>query len=184
MRYSRHFAWFSPLMLRRSLSSNLRFNTGEKNFYTILKVTPNATQDEIKKAYYKLSKLYHPDTNQSEEAHDVFTAINEAYNVLGNLGERKNYDRGLALKHRPSMDIKQATKSQHFDGKRIVYDFDDWTQKYYEEAMKRRKRHFEKKRQFDRRQVSDEMEVFNRNIIFTAVLTLIGLVIMVNGKKI
>ena len=171
----------------RSFSSDIRFNTGEKNYYTILKVTPNATQEEIKQAYYKLSKLYHPDTNQSEKAHDHFTAINEAYNVLGNLPDRRRYDRGLSLTLNRSPAAKQASKgqhSQHFHGKRIVYDFDDWMIKHNQEAMKRRKRNSAIKEQFDNRHVTNEMDIFNRNIIIAAVLTLIGLVVLVNGKKV
>ena len=169
----------------RGLSSNLRFNTGEKNYYTILKVTPNATQDEIKQAYYKLSKLYHPDTNQSEKAHDYFTAINEAYNVLGNLPDRRKYDRGLSINHNPTPRQAQGQQqTQNFHGKRIVYDFDDWMMKHNREAMKRRKRNSAMKEQFDNRHVASEMDIFNRNIIIVAVLTLIGLVVMVNGKKV
>ena len=175
-----------PLTLCRSLSSNMRFNTGEKNYYTILKVTPNATQDEIKQAYYKLSKLYHPDTNESEMAHDYFTAINEAYNILGNLSDRRKYDRGLSITYNPSPAAKQVNKgqqSQHFHGKRIVYDFDDWMIKHNQEAMKRRKRNSAIKEQFYKRHVTNEMDIFNRNIIIAAVLTLIGLVVF-NGKKV
>ena len=171
----------------RSFSSDIRFNTGEKNYYTILKVTPNATQEEIKQAYYKLSKLYHPDTNQSEKAHDHFTAINEAYNVLGNLPDRRKYDRGLSVTLNRSSAAKQANKGQHlqhFHGKRIVYDFDDWMVKHNQEAMKRRKRNSAIKEQFDNRHVTNEMDIFNRNIIIAAVLTLIGLVVLVNGKKV
>ena len=168
----------------RSFSSDIRFNTGEKNYYTILKVTPNATQEEIKQAYYRLSKLYHPDTNQSEKAHDHFTAINEAYNVLGNLPDRRKYDRGLSVTLNRSPAAKQANKGQHFHGKRIVYDFDDWMVKHNQEAMRRRKRNSAIKEQFDNRHVTNEMDIFNRNIIIAAVLTLIGLVVLVNGKKV
>ena len=168
----------------RSFSSDIRFNTGEKNYYTILKVTPNATQEEIKQAYYKLSKLYHPDTNQSERAHDHFTAINEAYNVLGNLPDRRKYDRGLSVTLNRSPAAKQANKGQHFHGKRIVYDFDDWMVKHNQEAIRRRKRNSAIKEQFDNRHVTNEMDIFNRNIIIAAVLTLIGLVVLVNGKKV
>ena len=176
-----------PLTLCRSLSSNVRFNTGEKNYYTILKVTPNATQDEIKQAYYKLSKLYHPDTNQSEKAHDYFTAINEAYNVLGSLPGRRKYDRGLSVTFNPSPAAKQSNRqqqSQHFHGKRIVYDFDDWMMKHHQETMKRRKRNSAMKEQFNKRHVTNEMDIFNRNVIIAAVFTLIGLVVLVNGKKV
>ena len=172
----------------RSFNSDTRFNTGEKNYYTILKVTPNATQNEIKQAYYKLSKLYHPDTNQSEKAHDHFTAINEAYNVLGNIPDRRKYDRGLSITPKSSPATKQQSRkgkqSQHFHGQRIVYDFDDWMMKHNQEAMKRRKRNSAIKQQFDNRHVTNEMDIFNRNVIIAAVLTLIGLVFLVNGKKV
>ena len=174
-----------PLTLSRALSSNLRFNTGEKNYYTILKVTPNATQDEIKQAYYRLSKLYHPDTNQSEKAHDYFTAISEAYNVLGSIPDRRKYDRGLSItNNRTPSQSHRGRQTQNFQGKRIVYDFDDWMMKHNQEAMKRRKRNSAMKEQFDNRHVTSEMDIFNRNIIIVAVLTLIGLVVMVNGKKV
>ena len=174
-----------PFTLCRGLSSNLRFNTGEKNYYTILKVTPNATQDEIKQAYYRLSKLYHPDTNQSEKAHDYFTAINEAYNVLGSVPDRRKYDRGLSItNHQTPSQSHRGRQTQNFQGKRIVYDFDDWMMKHNQEAMKRRKRNSAMKEHFDNRHVTSEMDIFNRNIIIVAVLTLIGLVVMVNGKKV
>ena len=177
----------ASLTFCRSVSSDLRFNTGGTNYYTILKVTPHATQDEIKQAYYKLSKLYHPDTNQSEKAHDYFTAINEAYNVLGNLSDRQKYDRGLSINIKPTQSARQPNtgqQSQHFHGKRIVYDFDDWMLKHNKEAMKRRKRNFAIKEQFEKRHVTSEMDVFNRNIIIAAFLTLIGLVVLGNGKKV
>lgn len=177
-------ATIASLTLSRSLSSNLRFNTGQQNYYTILKVTPNATQDEIKQAYYRLSKLYHPDTNQSEKAHDHFTAINEAYNVLGNVLDRRKYDRGLSITHNPTpKQTNRQQQAQHFHGKRIVYDFDDWMMKYNQEAIKRRKRNFAMKVKFEQRHVSKELDIFNRNVIVAAVLTLIGLVVLLNGKK-
>ena len=177
--------WSNHANCCRYLSSNSRFNTDVKNYYTILKITPNATQEQIKQAYYKLSKIYHPDTNHSEKAHDNFTAINEAYNVLGSLDNRKRYDRGLTVHHTPTRASTsyKSTQTQQFHGKRIVYDFDDWTQKYYDEARKRRKRHEAHQKQFERRHTSKETEIFNRNIIVAAVLTLIGVVVMVNGKK-
>lgn len=184
---SRQIASHSPWMICKYLSTNHRFNTSGKNYYTILKITPNATQEEIKQAYYKLSKLYHPDTNQSESAHDYFTAINEAYNVLGNISNRRQYDRGLSPAYHPTSSknpTRSGQQTQHFQGKRIVYDFDDWMSKYNKEAIKRRKRNFAIKDQFDNRHAANDMDVFNRNVIIAAVLTLIGVVVLVNGKKV
>lgn len=64
-----------------------------KDYYKILGVDKNASTDEIKKAYRKLAKKYHPDLNQGDrEAQEKFKDINEAYEVLGDEDKRKKYD--------------------------------------------------------------------------------------------
>ncbi|XP_065205409.1 uncharacterized protein LOC135835182 [Planococcus citri] len=63
------------------------------SYYDVLKVNPNATQKEIKEAYFKLSKKNHPDLNQNDPGcHDRFVKLQEAYQVLGNPTTRKEYD--------------------------------------------------------------------------------------------
>ena len=63
------------------------------NFYKILWVEKNATQDEIKKAYRKLAMKYHPDRNKwNKEAEEKFKEIWQAYEVLSDEKKRKNYD--------------------------------------------------------------------------------------------
>jgi DnaJ-class molecular chaperone len=55
---------------------------GQWTHYDHLGINPGATQGEIKAAYYKLSKVYHPDTNEgSKEAAEKFRTISEAYEV-------------------------------------------------------------------------------------------------------
>lgn len=72
-----------------------------KDMYAVLGVTPSATQQQVKEAYYKLSLKYHPDRNMgSQEAHEKFTALTEAYSILGQYEVRKKYDKGL-LHHYP-----------------------------------------------------------------------------------
>ncbi|MEP6905173.1 MAG: molecular chaperone DnaJ [Gemmatimonadales bacterium] len=64
-----------------------------KDFYAVLGVSSTATQDEIKKAYRKLAKKYHPDANASDaKAGERFKEISEANTVLGDVGKRKQYD--------------------------------------------------------------------------------------------
>lgn len=65
-----------------------------KDYYQILGVPRNASEDEIKKAYRKLAMQYHPDRNPGKEswANDKFKEINEAFSVLGDPPKRKRYD--------------------------------------------------------------------------------------------
>lgn len=63
-----------------------------KNYYEILGVSKEATAEEIKKSYRKLSLKYHPDKNPKGE--EKFKEISEAYTVLGDEQKRKDYDNG------------------------------------------------------------------------------------------
>lgn len=65
----------------------------KKDFYEILGVKKNASEKEIKSAYRKLAKKYHPDTNPGDKvAEQKFKEITEAYNILSDKEKRKLYD--------------------------------------------------------------------------------------------
>ncbi|BDG17259.1 J domain-containing protein [Thermus brockianus] len=67
-----------------------------KDYYAILGVSREATQEEIKRAYRKLALQYHPDRNPGDKAaEERFKEINEAYAVLSDPEKRAQYDRGL-----------------------------------------------------------------------------------------
>src|SRR5215831_3561626 len=65
-----------------------------KDYYKVLGVDRKASEDEIRKAYRKLAKQYHPDYNpNNKQAEEHFKEINEAYEVLSDPKKRAHYDR-------------------------------------------------------------------------------------------
>ncbi|KAM8768094.1 dnaJ (Hsp40) homolog, subfamily C, member 30b isoform 2-T2 [Acanthopagrus schlegelii] len=127
-------------------------------YYDILRVSPNATQAQIKTAYYKQSFIYHPDKNpEDKEATVRFSKISEAYAVLGNISLRKKYDRGIlsqsdlsgrpSSKETPSRSTGSPHQQQHqyrarrFSqaGGKTMFDFDAFYQAHYGEQLQREK---------------------------------------------
>lgn len=63
-----------------------------KSLYETLEINESASADEIKKAYRKLARKYHPDVNKEKDAEDKFKEINAAYEVLSNKEKKQQYD--------------------------------------------------------------------------------------------
>ena len=68
-------------------------STDDTDYYSILNVPREATENQIKKAYHKLSLKWHPDKNDSEEAKSKFQEISEAAAVLSDSKKREIYDK-------------------------------------------------------------------------------------------
>ncbi|MBC2763204.1 MAG: DnaJ domain-containing protein [ANME-2 cluster archaeon] len=66
--------------------------TSKLNYYDILGVSRNASINDIKSAYRRLAKQYHPDINKSYRAEELFKDIAEAYEVLSDSDKRWQYD--------------------------------------------------------------------------------------------
>jgi curved DNA-binding protein len=88
------------------------------DYYKVLGVDKNASIDDIKKAYRKLARKYHPDLNpDNKEAHRTFQQINEANEVLSDPEKRKKYDQyGENWKHGEEYERARQAQSQAYSG--------------------------------------------------------------------
>jgi curved DNA-binding protein len=117
------------------------------DYYQTLGVNKNATADEIKKAYRKLARKYHPDVNPNDtEAHKKFQQINEANEVLSDPEKRKKYDAyGENWQHAEAYENarRQQSRSQSQNWQQYTYsggqDEDDFSD-FFESLFGKRSR--------------------------------------------
>lgn len=87
----------------------------ETDHYKTLGISDGASQAQVKQAYRKLAKQFHPDSQNPEATTDKISAVNAAYEVLGDEGERRRYDteRQLIAKERLRSRTSRAVDSQN-----------------------------------------------------------------------
>jgi DnaJ-class molecular chaperone len=93
------------------------------DLYDILEINPDATENEIKKAYLHLVKLYHPDKNKSLNAVEHFQQIQTAYEILINPITREEYNKMTPTKQLNFMDMLNKIIKENIDD----FDLDDFT---------------------------------------------------------
>ena len=85
-----------------------------KDYYEILGIKKDASDAEIKSAYRKLARKYHPDVNKTKDAEEKFKDINEAYEVLGDKQKRQRYD-SLGSNWQGGADFTPPPGFEHFN---------------------------------------------------------------------
>ncbi|MBW4630533.1 MAG: DnaJ domain-containing protein [Iphinoe sp. HA4291-MV1] len=110
------------------------------NHYETLKVSPNASQAEIKQAYRRLVKMFHPDSNQNTSDPEQIIRINAAYEVLGDVQNRQNYDQKLRQHSQKTTSNRQqrtAAAQQQYQttrktGKDADEQIEEWLHQVYQ----------------------------------------------------
>ncbi len=90
--YLQTIVWINDEIASRKLAMTYQIMSN-RDYYEVLGVGRNASDDEIKGAFRKLARQYHPDVNKEPDAEEKFKEINEAYGVLSDADKRARYDR-------------------------------------------------------------------------------------------
>ncbi len=156
-----------------------------KNYYEILEVDKNASEEVIEKAYKTLAKKYHPDLQNNSQ--NKMQQINEAYEILSNDFKRRQYDEKLQKQsvsveeynkiiqenNRLKQDLQKATSSNNEINLNQI-DSLQFARRYYSKI----KRASEQPQiQYNRKKINVSFEKIKRLIIYILILFVIGILL-------
>ncbi|XP_025198698.1 dnaJ homolog subfamily B member 9-like [Melanaphis sacchari] len=155
--------WSNYKRLFNGFSVNTIICVAYKSHYEALNIPKTATHKEIKDAYYRLSMIYHPDKNKgSEEAAKIFRDITSAYEVLGNVRQRKLYDSGANLNQKSSQFTTKQQPFETMSTKNNIYktnvrsrdyNFEEWSKSHYTNSFKQQ---YETRKRHTRNKINEE----------------------------
>mmetsp|Transcript_38025 Transcript_38025/g.98179 ORF Transcript_38025/g.98179 Transcript_38025/m.98179 type:complete len:166 (-) Transcript_38025:1071-1568(-) len=114
---------------------------GYTDLYGLLRVKPEASAAEIKKAYRNLALKLHPDLNPDSNSHeaDLFKKITEAYNILSDARLRRDYD--YERNQHKIQTSTGAARRRAQEESNAPYDFESWYRHHYAQEERKKKMH-------------------------------------------
>lgn len=161
-----------------------------KNYYEILEVDKNASEEVIEKAYKTLAKKYHPDLQNNSDCQDKMRQINEAYEILSNDFKRREYDekikrqsvsieeynRIIQENNRLKKDLKRVVNQREMSQNQERLEEMSIVQRYYEQIKKATK---QPQMRYERKKTKISLEKIKKIVIYIAILIGIGLVLAI-----
>lgn len=161
-----------------------------KNYYEILEVDKNASEEVIEKAYKTLAKKYHPDLQNDSDCQDKMRQINEAYEILSNDFKRREYDekikrqsvsieeynRIIQENNRLKKDLKRVANQREISQNQERLEEMSIVQRYYEQIKKATK---QPQMRYKRKKTKISLEKIKKIVIYIAILIGIGLVLAI-----
>lgn len=161
-----------------------------KNYYEILEVDKNASEEVIEKAYKTLAKKYHPDLQNNSNCQDKMRQINEAYEILSNDFKRREYDekikrqsvsieeynRIIQENNRLKKDLKRVANQREMSQNQERLEEMSIMQRYYEQIKKATK---QPQMIYERKKTKISLEKIKKIVIYIAILIVIGLVLAI-----
>lgn len=160
-----------------------------KNYYEILEVDKNASEEVIEKAYKTLAKKYHPDLQNNSNSQNKMQQINEAYEILSNDFKRREYDEKLQKQsvsveeynkiiqenNRLKQDLQKATSSNNEINSNQI-DSLQFARRYYSKIKRASQ---QPQMQYNRRRINISLEKIKKLIIYILGLVIIGILLAI-----